>query len=390
MPELQIDLAVANRFISSLSKSLQALCHGCMDFDSGIEIVGYININIDRGSKVDYVLNEKVLKSTTNSMTFVSNSFLAKKEQAKQTRDGACSPIPQPLVTPRMPPTYLNSRFQKTATQQSPYSHNLKGPQKRLRADDLKLSHKKQHLQSQPAESLATSQAAHSHLVSASSSSSYVDAHSKQPESDNNTSDISLHMNIKQEKLDADGQNNFDGELSQNPSDDQNLDTSLNQVDKVQVKRDPDETNSGSENTFSNNDSDNAATGENTDFKSNFLEPSLSDNQQPAEESFNQLESDSHSLADEANMPSTSRASVAETDVDMSTENDPASGVSGDYDKSGDDGSYYQPGYDDAGEGSSDAGQFEVIEIDDEDEDVQAMFADHRKYCLLFSYTLIA
>jgi len=90
-----LDVAVAQRFISSLSKSLQALCHGCMDFDSGIEIMGYINVNIDSGSKIDYVLNERVQKSRDNSMTFVSNSFVAKKDKASQLRDGTCSPIPE-------------------------------------------------------------------------------------------------------------------------------------------------------------------------------------------------------------------------------------------------------------------------------------------------------
>jgi len=93
MSELHIDPIVANRFISSLSKSLQALCHGCMEFDSGIEIGGHLYIKIDYESKVDYVLDEKVEKSQDNSMKFVSNSFLAKKDKPKQTLDGSCSPI---------------------------------------------------------------------------------------------------------------------------------------------------------------------------------------------------------------------------------------------------------------------------------------------------------
>ena len=42
-----VDPHAAERFISSLSKSVQALCHGCLDFDSGIEIVGYIHVNLE-------------------------------------------------------------------------------------------------------------------------------------------------------------------------------------------------------------------------------------------------------------------------------------------------------------------------------------------------------
>jgi len=66
-----------------------------MEFENGIEIVGFINVNVDCNNRVDYVLNEKIQKSTNNSMTFVSNSFLAKKDLPKQTRDGSCSPVPE-------------------------------------------------------------------------------------------------------------------------------------------------------------------------------------------------------------------------------------------------------------------------------------------------------
>jgi len=76
------DVPSTHKFIVSLSKSLQALCQGCMDFDTGIEIMGYIAVNIDSGStKVDYVLNELVKRRDDNSMHFESNSFLAKKDQ---------------------------------------------------------------------------------------------------------------------------------------------------------------------------------------------------------------------------------------------------------------------------------------------------------------------
>ena len=91
--EAVLDVDVAQRFISSLSKSLQALCHGCMEFQTGIEIIGHINVNIDCGSKIDYVLNERVKKAANNSMTFISNSFLAKKDEKRKTQDGSCSPV---------------------------------------------------------------------------------------------------------------------------------------------------------------------------------------------------------------------------------------------------------------------------------------------------------
>lgn len=135
---LSIDMDVANRFISSLSKSLQALCHGCIEFNSGIEIVGYLNVNIDCGSKVDYVLNEKVQKGHSNSMTFVSNSFLAAQGNCKPVRDGACSPI-QELQNTSYP--YLSSHkdifhnqpgSHRAYSQYSyPNSHPVRNPHKR-------------------------------------------------------------------------------------------------------------------------------------------------------------------------------------------------------------------------------------------------------------------
>ena len=138
MTDVSFDVGVANRFISSLSKSLQALCHGCMDFDSGIEIVGYININIDSGSKIDYVLNEKVLKSQDNSMTFVSNSFMAKKDKPKQLRDGVCSPVPELMQQAQYSSNYGSPRnlherhySPKMSYQSHQYSH-FRGARKRM------------------------------------------------------------------------------------------------------------------------------------------------------------------------------------------------------------------------------------------------------------------
>ena len=86
-----------------------------MEFDSGIEIFGYINVSIDRAVKVDYVLNEHVQKRTDNSMTFVSNSFLARKDNSNRLRDSSCSPVPE-LIQPPSSPFLLPG---------TPYSTNL-------------------------------------------------------------------------------------------------------------------------------------------------------------------------------------------------------------------------------------------------------------------------
>ena len=96
MGDLSLDVPDANKFISRLSKSLLAICQECVDFEAGIEIMGYINVKIDSGSNsVDYVLKEKVQKSTDTSMDFLSNSFLAKQDKNLKQQDGVCSSIPE-------------------------------------------------------------------------------------------------------------------------------------------------------------------------------------------------------------------------------------------------------------------------------------------------------
>lgn len=67
----------ANKFVSALVKALQTLCHGYVEFNDGIEIIGHIYLNIDNGASFDYVVKEKLCKNAENSTVFVSKSFQA-------------------------------------------------------------------------------------------------------------------------------------------------------------------------------------------------------------------------------------------------------------------------------------------------------------------------
>lgn len=385
MPELQMDVAVANRFISSLSKSLQALCHGCMDFDSGIEIVGYINVNIDCGSKVDYVLNEKVLKSTTNSMTFVSNSFLARKDQPKQTRDGACSPIPELNQSPAMSPVQSRSRgyFHGMHPRNvAPVSHSSvhRGAPKRSWPGvdrDWRMSPKKQRdgrpFYPSSHESGSKGQDAHSNP---SSSSHPADSEFKHPQtsfqgSDASSADGQSEVNIKKEFLENDnGRETADPTeqdqsqtLDQNPGDD-----SEQASDVANIKRDPDASSADVDDETPAAD---RPVNESDDYKDTFLEPSTSEDTLTASE-HNRNDSGAHDDSQTVSGGLASETSTAETQEGAE--------MQGEYDEGGEEGAYPHSVYSDTGEGSSDAGQFEVIEIDDEDEDVQAMFGGPRKY----------
>ena len=65
----------AGKFIASLVKSLQMVCHGYMDFNDNIEIIGHINLRIDNRQKFDYIVNEQVCKQGGESTFFQSNSY---------------------------------------------------------------------------------------------------------------------------------------------------------------------------------------------------------------------------------------------------------------------------------------------------------------------------
>ena len=71
-----MDEETANRFVSSLVKSIQALCNGYIEFSSSIEVIGHIHLNIDRNVKFNYVLTEEVSKSVSEGATvFASHSY---------------------------------------------------------------------------------------------------------------------------------------------------------------------------------------------------------------------------------------------------------------------------------------------------------------------------
>lgn len=71
-----MDEDTASRFVSSLVKSIQALCNGYIDFTSSIEVIGHIHLNIDRTAKFNYVLTEEVSKSVSEGATlFASHSY---------------------------------------------------------------------------------------------------------------------------------------------------------------------------------------------------------------------------------------------------------------------------------------------------------------------------
>ena len=61
-------------FVAKLAKALQMLCHGYLEYNSTIEIIGHINLRIDN-QKFDYIVNEQVSRQGGDSTYFQSNSY---------------------------------------------------------------------------------------------------------------------------------------------------------------------------------------------------------------------------------------------------------------------------------------------------------------------------
>ncbi|BFZ01507.1 hypothetical protein BsWGS_04546 [Bradybaena similaris] len=71
-----MDTDTASQFVSCLVRCIQAFCHGYVQFSSSIEIVGHIYLNVDKGSKFNYIVNEEVSKSPGNHSTvYHTNSY---------------------------------------------------------------------------------------------------------------------------------------------------------------------------------------------------------------------------------------------------------------------------------------------------------------------------
>ncbi|XP_050397413.1 uncharacterized protein LOC126815659 isoform X2 [Patella vulgata] len=136
----------ANQFISALVKNLQAVCHGHVEFDKNVKVVGHLYLTVDSNSEFNYIVNEKVSKSDESSTTFISKSFYATDLQQKTPKKNVDRPLP--LITPNVlgKTRYditvdLTNEFASTDKRQSvPYviSQNQSlGPQRRKSQNDV-------------------------------------------------------------------------------------------------------------------------------------------------------------------------------------------------------------------------------------------------------------
>jgi len=140
-----MDTDSSTKFISSLTKFLQSLCNGYVEFEDGVELIGHIYLSVDSArkskKKIDYILNEKVCK-VDNAVTFVSNSFHAlpegKSKPAKEDKrdDGNISDsndAPRSTNAGTVPSRLSQGRQGHLAGQKRPGSP-VRGPPSQRRA----------------------------------------------------------------------------------------------------------------------------------------------------------------------------------------------------------------------------------------------------------------
>ena len=70
-----MDEDVSTKFIGSISKHLQTLCNGYIDFSSWVQVTGHLYVSLDTGKIDEYLLNEKLTKPLgVDSVVFSSRS----------------------------------------------------------------------------------------------------------------------------------------------------------------------------------------------------------------------------------------------------------------------------------------------------------------------------
>ena len=134
-----------------------------------------------------------------NSMTFVSNSFLAKRDYIKKTRDKSCSPVPILHESPQ-----YDNYEKRSHLSVNPYSNQsqvLQGPVKRMLKEGLKSSRKKRRPSLSHLQSMNQYPSNPQNL----SSSSFIQSEISEI---NHCSNLSyMDVNVKKEIVDSDEQN---------------------------------------------------------------------------------------------------------------------------------------------------------------------------------------
>ena len=331
--EKDIDRVSATRFISSLSKSLQALCHGCINFEKSIKITGYINVEIDESGLIDYVLNEKVGKREDNAMTFVSKSFLAKKDEPKLLKDGSCSPIKE-LTGQNYYQPY--SSYQNHSDQHSYVG--FRSPIKRSWAgsDSNRIPRKYSRGRGRGSFLSNSSPSQSTQGINQQSSQLMVDGGGGQQSFS--------HTNVKSEAPSSDNSLPVSGSLSDPAS----------LADSCYFKQEP-----GTSTELSVQESDSSL----SNTTEHFLEDPSSSSYPKQDNCHRSRDNSSDSQLSNTNTKNSEVSQFSGHDDEF--RNQPQTSSTATFDEEGD---------------NDDEESFEVIEIGDDNEDMQAMFGNNRKY----------
>jgi len=80
-----MDYGTSAQFVSSLVKSLQALCNGYVEFDTWVQVRGQLYLNTDTGKTIEFVIDEKVCKTNEYSVSYSGNRLQAPRAERYET-----------------------------------------------------------------------------------------------------------------------------------------------------------------------------------------------------------------------------------------------------------------------------------------------------------------
>ena len=95
-----MDYTKSTKFIASLSKVLQSLCSGYVEFSDYVQITGQLYLSVDTKQTIEYVVDEKLnKKSNKDSVSYSSNSFHAQVYDEQLGKSSASSDLHRQIKT---------------------------------------------------------------------------------------------------------------------------------------------------------------------------------------------------------------------------------------------------------------------------------------------------
>ena len=107
-----MDYGTSAQFVSALVKSLQTLCNGYVEFDTWVQVRGQLYLSTDTGKTIEFVIDEKVCKTTEYSVSYTSNRSMAPRAERYETIPVQQTTPTQQFVRQEVIPDFETSIFE--------------------------------------------------------------------------------------------------------------------------------------------------------------------------------------------------------------------------------------------------------------------------------------